>query len=170
MDIPATICDVAGVDVPDWMEGRPLPKSVNEASEQGREHVFTQYESYTPDCDIRMNTVFKDGWTRTVYDHTRTYDGTEGELYNTVEDPRQRVNLWNDSAVRTAISARSSADGSGTRPQSANARRSSPAGVGSLNPMTNSDDTRRVPGAGPRTLSAALTVSAVVRVAPDTEP
>jgi hypothetical protein len=58
--------------------------------------VFTQYESYTPDAAIVMNTVFKDGWTCTVYERTRTYDGTEGELYHTAEDPRQRVNLWND--------------------------------------------------------------------------
>jgi arylsulfatase A-like enzyme len=103
MDIPATICDIAGVDVPEWMEGRPLPKDEAEASAQGREHVFTQYESYTPDCDIRMNTVFKDGWTCTLYDRTRTYDGTEGELYHTVEDPRQRTNLWNDPAQQTRI-------------------------------------------------------------------
>ena len=62
---------IAGVDVPEWMEGRPLPKSEDEASDQGREHVFTQYESYTPDCAIVMNTVFKDGWTSArVYERT----------------------------------------------------------------------------------------------------
>ncbi|MDX2380999.1 MAG: hypothetical protein QNM02_14700, partial [Acidimicrobiia bacterium] len=33
----------------------------------------------------------------------RTYDGTEGELYNTVEDPRQRVNLWSDPAQQARI-------------------------------------------------------------------
>jgi len=103
MDIPATILDIAGVDLPDWMEGRPLPKDEAEASEQGRDHVFTQYESYTPDCDIRMNTVFKDGWTCTVYDRTRTYDGTEGELYHTAEDPRQRTNFWDDPAQKDRI-------------------------------------------------------------------
>jgi hypothetical protein len=50
-----------------------------------------------------MNTVFKDGWTCTVYDRTRTYTGTEGELYNTVEDPRQRVNLWDDADQQDRI-------------------------------------------------------------------
>jgi len=103
MDIPATVCDIAGLDVPEWMEGRPLPKSEEEASSQGREHVFTQYESYTPDCAIVMNTVYKDGWTCTVYERTRTYDGTDGELYNTVEDPRQRNNLWEDPDQQSRI-------------------------------------------------------------------
>ena len=50
-----------------------------------------------------MNTVFKDGWTCTVYERTHTYDGTEGELYHTAEDPRQRTNLWNDPAQKDRI-------------------------------------------------------------------
>ena len=100
MDIPATVCEIAGVEVPDWMEGRPLPTSEDQAAEQGRDHVFTQYESYTPDAQIVMNTVYADGWTCTVYERTQTYAGTEGELYHTDEDPRQRTNLWDDPGQR----------------------------------------------------------------------
>jgi hypothetical protein len=50
-----------------------------------------------------MNTVYHDGWTCTLYDRTRTYDGTEGELYHTVEDPRQRVNHWDDPEQQVRI-------------------------------------------------------------------
>jgi arylsulfatase A-like enzyme len=103
IDIPATICEVAGVEVPDWMEGRPLPVSDDAAAAQGREHVFTQYESYTPDAQIKMNAVYADGWICNVYERTETYAGTEGELYNVEEDPRQRNNLWNDPAQQGRI-------------------------------------------------------------------
>ena len=103
MDIPATICDIAGVGVPEWMEGRPLPTSEADASEQGRDHVFTQYESSTTDCDIVINTVYKDGWICSVYARTRTYTGTEGELYNVEDDPRQRNNLWDDPAQKGRV-------------------------------------------------------------------
>ena len=101
MDIPATICQVAGVDVPEWMEGRPLPVSEEDAAAQGREHVYTQYESYTDDAQIKMNAVYADGWICNVYERTETYDGTEGELYNVEEDPRQRNNLWDDPAQQS---------------------------------------------------------------------
>ena len=83
------------------MEGRPLPVSDDDAAAQGRDHVFTQYESYTPDAQIKMNAVYADGWICNVYERTETYDGTEGELYNVEEDPRQRNNLWNDPAQQT---------------------------------------------------------------------
>jgi arylsulfatase A-like enzyme len=101
MDIPATVCQIAGIDVPDWMEGRPLPVSEDDAAAQGREHVYTQYESYTPDAQIKMNAVYADGWICNVYERTDTYDGSEGELYNVEEDPRQRNNLWDDPAQQT---------------------------------------------------------------------
>ena len=90
---------MAGVDVPDWMEGRALPVSEEDAAAQGREHVFTQYESYTYDAQIKMNAVYADGWICNVYERTETYAGTEGELYNVEEDPRQRNNLWDDPAA-----------------------------------------------------------------------
>jgi hypothetical protein len=72
--------------------------------------------------------------------------------------------------LRIAMSASSAAVGSGTSPQSANASRSSPAGVGSRSAMRKKDDTIATPGAGRRILSAARNVSAVVCTAPDTQP
>jgi hypothetical protein len=40
MDIPATVCEIAGVEVPEWMEGRPLPVSEDDdAAAQGRDRV-----------------------------------------------------------------------------------------------------------------------------------
>jgi arylsulfatase A-like enzyme len=55
LDLAATFIDIAGIEIPDWMDGRPLPKSEAEAQDQERTHVFCQYEGYTPDCGIVMN-------------------------------------------------------------------------------------------------------------------
>jgi hypothetical protein len=48
-----------------------------------------------------MNAVYADGYICNVYERTETYDGTEGELYNVEEDPRQRNNLWDDPAQQS---------------------------------------------------------------------
>ena len=34
-----------------------------------------------------MRSIHRDGWTLTAYESGGPYDGTEGELYNVVEDP-----------------------------------------------------------------------------------
>ncbi len=100
IDLAPTFCQIAGTEVPEWMEGRPLPTSQEEAEAQGRETVFTQYESHTPDASIVMNAVYADGFRCIAYERTATYEGTEGELYNVNEDPMQVINLWDDPAYR----------------------------------------------------------------------
>lgn len=82
IDVPATFCNIAGIDVPDWMDGKPLPVSDTHAEEQTREYSFTQYESHTSDASIVMNSVFSNGIKCVLYERTKTYDGTEGELYD----------------------------------------------------------------------------------------
>ena len=96
LDLAATFMEIAGVDIPDWVDGRPLPKSEEEAQQQGRDHVFCQYEGYTPDCGIVMNGVYADGKTLVQYMPSPTYEGTEGELYDMEKDPTQRENFWDD--------------------------------------------------------------------------
>jgi arylsulfatase A-like enzyme len=98
LDLAATFIDLAGAEIPDWVDGRPLPKSEAEAQQQRRSHVFCQYEGYTPDCGIVMNGVYADGKTLVQYMPSPTYEGTEGELYDMEKDPAQRVNFWDDPA------------------------------------------------------------------------
>lgn len=98
MDLAPTFCQIAGREVPEWMEGRPLPTSEDDAASQGRESIITQYEGHTPEVSIIMNGVYADGMYCTAYERTMTYEGTEGELYDLNDDPRQRVNLWDDPA------------------------------------------------------------------------
>jgi len=98
IDLSPTFCEIAGVDVPERMDGKPLPISNVEGDKQGREYTFTQYESHTPAASIIMNSMYANGIVCTLYERSKTYDGTEGELYNLEEDPGQLVNLWDDPA------------------------------------------------------------------------
>ena len=96
IDLSPTFCQIAGVEVPAWMDGRPLPASEAEADQQGREYSFTQYESHTPDASIIMNAMYANGIKCVLYERSKTYEGTEGELYDLTEDPGELVNLWDD--------------------------------------------------------------------------
>ena len=114
LDLAATFCEVAGVPVPDWVEGGPLPT----APGSGRERVLCEWDSQFPGYGMHMRSIYRDGWLCTVYEPSTdgqpngleklmgdrvlkrcgiSYDGTEGELYNVVEDPSQFRNLWDDA-------------------------------------------------------------------------
>jgi arylsulfatase A-like enzyme len=88
MDFAPTFCQIAGLPVPEWMEGKPLPV----ATGSGRERVITEWESQT-DLNQKIRTMYRDGYTCSVYEGSE-----EGELYNHADDPLQWRNLWNDPA------------------------------------------------------------------------
>jgi len=96
IDLAPTFCEIAGIDVPEWMDGKPLPVSDADAEQQKREYSFTQYESRTPDALIVMNSMFANNIKCVLYERSKTYDGSEGELYDLNEDPGELVNLWDD--------------------------------------------------------------------------
>lgn len=98
IDLAPTFCKIAGAEAPEWMEGSPLPTTQSEAKGQDRKLVFTQYESHTPDTHIIMNAARDERYTCIKYEATPTYGGTEGELYDRVNDPREIDNLWDDPA------------------------------------------------------------------------
>lgn len=116
VDLAATFCSIAGVAVPEWMEGEPLPT----APGSGRERALCEWDSQL-DTGYRFRTVVRDGWMCTVYEPSVRgrglpaderyrrfgvsppprihYDGTEGELYNLEADPHQWHNRWGDPAL-----------------------------------------------------------------------
>lgn len=102
VDLAATFCDVAGIECPDWVEGRSLPPSDAVAKAQGREHVLTEWDSEHAGVDIHLKSIYhREGWLCTTYEPSSLYDGSEGELYNLEDDPEQRNNRWNDPALRS---------------------------------------------------------------------
>lgn len=100
LDLAPTFCAIAGVPVPDWMEGRPLPLDDADADAQRRERVVTEWESEYEGVSMHLRTVYRDGWVCTAYEPGTLHDGSEGELYDLAGDPLQRVNLWDDPSRR----------------------------------------------------------------------
>ena len=117
MDLAPTFCAIAGVDTPDWIEGCAMPTAPAET----RPPVLTTFDSQFAGVGMHLRTIWKDGWSCTLYEprtHDRggkfrfywsvwgsssripDYDGSEGELYDTRADPYQWDNLWSDPARR----------------------------------------------------------------------
>ena len=102
LNLAPTFCAIAGVDVPEWMEGKPLPIDDADAKARGFERVITEWDSRQPDgTEMHLRTITRDGWVCTTYQKGSVHDGAEGELYNINEDPKQFVNLWSDPAYRS---------------------------------------------------------------------
>jgi arylsulfatase A-like enzyme len=117
VDLAPTFCRIAGLEVPAWMEGGPLPT----ARGSDRRHVLTTFDSQFAAVGMHLRTIYCDGMICTVYEpSTRDqggrfplywsfwgrgsriprYDGSEGELYDTREDPHQWHDLWSDPSRR----------------------------------------------------------------------
>lgn len=116
-----TFCAIAGLPVPTWMDGAPLPASDASPEVARCERIIATFDSNFAPVGMHLRTIYRDGFTCTVYEPTTTdeggdfpiywrlwrrgsqiprYDGSEGELYDGNEDPLQHHNLWNDPARR----------------------------------------------------------------------
>jgi arylsulfatase A-like enzyme len=117
VDLAPTFCSIAGIPPPAEMQGAPLPV----AKGSGRERVITTFDSQFARVGMHLRTIYRDGMICTVYEpstterggkfplysavwlrgsHLPRYDGSEGELYDLRNDPRQWDNLWDDPARR----------------------------------------------------------------------
>jgi len=103
LDLAPTFCAIAGLDTPAWMQGRPLPASATEAESQKRERVITEWDSEFKGISLHLRTIYRDGLVCTVYEKSSLYDGdgSVGELYDCVNDPLQRRNLWHEPVWQT---------------------------------------------------------------------
>ncbi|MGY6500624.1 MAG: sulfatase family protein [Acidimicrobiales bacterium] len=99
VDLAPTFCRVAGLEPPDWMEGRALPVDDLDADAHGLGRVLTEWDSELFGVGVHLRTITRDRWVCTVYEPGTVHDGTEGELYDLVDDPLQRVNRWGDPSL-----------------------------------------------------------------------
>jgi arylsulfatase A-like enzyme len=100
VDLAPTFSRIAGLDPAGWMEGQPLPLTDLDATERGFERSITEWDSELLGVAVHLRTITRDGWVCTTYERGTVHDGTEGELYDMAEDPLQRVNRWDDPALR----------------------------------------------------------------------
>jgi len=103
LDLAPTFCEVAGIGTPDYVEGRRLPLSDDQAVD--RDYVLTEWDSEHGPVDMHLKSIYRrDGWLCTAYEKSALYAGTEGELYNLHDDPDQLDNLWSkETAVRDEL-------------------------------------------------------------------
>jgi len=123
LDLAPTFCEIAGVEPAPWMQGAPLPTAPN----SGRERVLCEWDSQFPGYGMHLRSIYRDGWLCTAYEKSTVgepngleeyfaatglfggglgpvssvaYDGTEGELYNVLDDPYQWENRWDDAECK----------------------------------------------------------------------
>ncbi|HEX4862608.1 MAG TPA: sulfatase-like hydrolase/transferase, partial [Acidimicrobiales bacterium] len=97
IDLAPTFCAIAGLPVPDWVQGATLPTAPRQFK---REEVITEWDSQFESEDLHLRSMYRDGWLVTAYEPGGGYEGTEGELYSLFEDPLQWHNLWDDASYR----------------------------------------------------------------------
>ena len=97
LDLAPTFCQIAGLPIPSWVEGAPLPLTDG----TGRERVITEWDSQFDTEDLHLRSLFRDGWVITEYEAGGPYDGTEGELYDMISDPHQWENRWDDVSLKS---------------------------------------------------------------------
>jgi len=102
LDVPATVLDLAGRSVPEWMDGRSLLSLLDGNEADWREDVFVQISESELGRALRT-----DRWKYSVYDptadpkadsHSDTY--VERYLYDLDADPAERRNLVGREAYR----------------------------------------------------------------------
>jgi len=98
LDLAPTFCTIAGMAVPHWMEGKPLPVDDTDADGRGFERVLTEWDSELFGVSVHLRTITRAGVVCTTYQPGTSHDGSEGELYDLVDDPLQRMNRWDDPA------------------------------------------------------------------------
>jgi len=86
----------------DTMQGSALPVDDRDADARGFERVLTEWDSELFGVAVHVRTITRDGWVCTVYGAGYVHDGTEGELYDLVDDPLQQVNRWDDPTMATS--------------------------------------------------------------------
>lgn len=95
-DIAPTLLDIAGVPIPAAMQGRSIAPLLRGEPVEWRDDVFYEYFADFPYQVPPSQAVRTDRWLYVEYDR-----GLSPELYDTLADPEQRVNLAEDPAYAT---------------------------------------------------------------------
>ncbi|MDV7142820.1 sulfatase-like hydrolase/transferase [Tropicimonas sp. TH_r6] len=90
-DFGPTILELAGIEVPDWMEAQSLIPLMN-GEQEDRPRVFCEHSNDALLEGTRMVTMVREGDFKLVH----FVDSEEGQLFNLASDPQELENLWLD--------------------------------------------------------------------------
>lgn len=96
MDVGPTILELAGVEVPSGMEAKSLMPLLSGIDEAGREYVFAEHSRDGILRETEFMTMVRSKEWKLVH----FLDEPFGQLFNLVDDPGEKVNLWDDPAHR----------------------------------------------------------------------
>ena len=96
MDFAPTILDIAGVDIPEWMEAESLVNLLTGAPAPKRTLVFSEHSN----DEILKGTQFMTMVRSEEWKLVHFVDSDEGQLFNLNSDPDERNNLWSDDAFK----------------------------------------------------------------------
>ena len=99
--LDAIVVDLQDVGARFYTYASTLAYVMEAAAERGIEAQLTAWDSELAGVAVHLRTITRDGWVCTAYLPGAVHDGTEGELYSLVDDPMQRVNRWDDPALRS---------------------------------------------------------------------
>ena len=92
IDIPETILELAGLDIPDFMQGKSFLPILHDPEIKIKEELLIEMDDDFQDEKTR--TLITDRWRITVYNEF-------GEMYDLKEDPHELNNLWDEDSVST---------------------------------------------------------------------
>ncbi len=92
MDFAPTILQAADVPVPDWMEARSLADLLFQAEAPERDRVFAEHADDAILTGTQFMTMIREDRWKLVH----FIDCEDGQLFDLVDDPGERVNLWAD--------------------------------------------------------------------------
>ncbi len=102
VSLAATFLHVAGQPAPAWVEAGSLPQDDDEAKARGFDATVTEWDSELFGVGVHVRSILTERYLYTEYRPGTMHDGSEGELYDLVDDPLQRVNRIDDPAFADA--------------------------------------------------------------------
>jgi len=100
LDFPETFLDVAGLPIPDDMQGRSLkPLLVGQDPPDWRKSIYYRYYEYPGAHSVQKHYGVRTERYKLIYFH----EIDEWELYDLEKDPRELNNVYNDPAYAQIV-------------------------------------------------------------------
>ncbi len=91
IDLPETILELAGLPIPEFMQGKSIIPILNNPDEKIKDDILIEMDD--DHINEKTRTLITDEWRITVFSN-------HGELYNLKEDPEEMNNLWSTESLK----------------------------------------------------------------------